>query len=65
MEFAHSTVSFDAERAQAGVAGFSGEFDPKVAAELFWLAAQFEPRYAGLARRLASRPPDYLILCGR
>jgi hypothetical protein len=64
VEFARSTVPFDAERARAGVAGFSGEFDPKVAGELFWLAASFEPRYAGLARALTPRPPNYLVACG-
>jgi hypothetical protein len=64
VEFAHSTVAFDAERAKAGVAGFSGEFDPKVAGDLFWLAASFEPLYAGLAHALAPRPPYYLVACG-
>jgi hypothetical protein len=64
MEFAHSSNAFDAERVRAGVAGFSGPFEPRRAAEVFWLAAAFELRYAGLARALAPQPPNYLAACG-
>lgn len=64
-EFVHSTVPFDAERARAGVAGFSGNFDPHRAARVFWMASVFDPSYAALARTLAPQPLDSLTLCGQ
>jgi hypothetical protein len=63
IEFAHSTVAFDAARAKAGVKGFTGRFDPKRARELFWMAAQFDGAYAPLAAKLGSEPP-FLAACG-
>jgi hypothetical protein len=63
-EFKNSTVKFDAQRAAAGVAGFSGPFDTKKAGEVYWMASQFDPAYQSLAKQLQAAPPDYLALCG-
>ena len=53
-EFVHSSVAFDAKRREAGLPGYSGEWDPKNSAELFHLAARLDGRYAPVA--LAARP---------
>jgi hypothetical protein len=63
IEFAHSLVPFDAARAKAGVEGFTGPFDPARATELFWMAAQFDRRYAPLAAKLGPQPA-FLAACG-
>jgi len=55
-EFLHSSVRFDYERRDAGVAGFSGEFDPKNARNVFALAARLDTRYAALAQKLRAGP---------
>jgi hypothetical protein len=62
-EFVHSSVAFDAKRREAGVPGYSGQWDPKSSAELFHLAARLSGRYAGVAQRLASAPPAWLSVC--
>ncbi|MDR6235727.1 alginate lyase family protein [Pseudomonas oryzihabitans] len=59
-EFQHSTVRFDAQRAQAGLPGFSGPWDPVSAKALYWLASLLDPGYTAIARRLASAPPRWL-----
>ena len=63
-EFVHSTVPFDAERAQHGEKGYSGPFDPKTAGRTLWLAAQFDPTYRPLAAQLEPQPADFLAFCG-
>jgi hypothetical protein len=55
-EFVHSSVRFDYQRRDAGVAGFSGEFDPKNARNVFALAARVDARYAALAQKLRAGP---------
>lgn len=55
-EFVHSRVRFDYQRRDAGVAGFSGEFDPKNARNVFALAARVDRRYAALAEKLRTGP---------
>lgn len=62
-EFVHSSVAFDSKRREAGVPGYSGQWDPKSSAELFHLAARLSGRYAGVAQRLASAPPAWLSVC--
>ncbi|TCK42048.1 alginate lyase [Paraburkholderia sp. BL8N3] len=62
-EFVHSSVPFDAKRREAGLPGYSGEWDPKNAAELFHLAARLDGRYAPVALRLAPTPPAWLAVC--
>ncbi len=64
-EFVHSTVPFDAQRAQHGEKGYSGAFEPATAGRLMWLAAQFEPRYGALAARLEPQAADVLTVCGQ
>jgi hypothetical protein len=51
-EFVHSRVRFDAERAAAGVPGFSGAFIPKSAQWIYWLAAQLDARWLPLSSEL-------------
>jgi hypothetical protein len=51
-EFAGSRVRFDAERAAAGVPGYSGPFDPRKARYAYWLASRLEPRWSDLSLRL-------------
>jgi hypothetical protein len=62
-EFVHSSVAFDAQRREAGLPGFSGEWDPQNAAELFHLAARLNGRYTPVALRLSPTPPAWLAMC--
>jgi hypothetical protein len=64
-EFVHSTEPFDRRRAEAGLKEYSGLFEPRHAAGLFWLAAEFEPRYRDVAERLHSPEPSFVALCGQ
>lgn len=63
-EFVHSHVRFDAMRAQAGLKGFTGLFDPHAAAALYWLASRVDPALEPLARSLSSKPPLSVSMCG-
>jgi len=56
VEFVHSTVAFDAKRREAGVKGFSGNWDPGTSAYLYQLAARLDARWAPLARKLGGEP---------
>jgi hypothetical protein len=56
LEFVHSKVRFDAERAAAGVPGFAGPFDPGKARYAYWLAAQLDPRWTALDASLRTPP---------
>ncbi len=58
-EYVHSHVPFDKKRADAGLPGFSGPWDPKSAGTLYWQAARLDPNY----RPLAATAPDWLVLC--
>jgi hypothetical protein len=62
-EFVHSTVEFDAKRREAGLPGYTGQWDPKNAAELFHLAARLDGRYTPVALKLAPTPPAWLAVC--
>jgi Alginate lyase len=62
-EFVNSKVPFDASRREAGLPGFSGQWDPKNAAELFHLSARLDGRYTPIALRLAPTPPAWLAVC--
>lgn len=55
-EFVHSQVRFDAERAAAGVPGFTGPFSPKKAQWSYWLAAQLDGKWLELSEKLGSPP---------
>ncbi len=62
-EFVHSNVPFDAKRREAGLPGYTGQWDPKNAAELFHLAARLDGRFAPVALKLAPTPPAWLAVC--
>lgn len=55
-EFVHSSVRFDYERRDAGVPGFSGNFDPKGARNLFAAASRLDGRYQSIAVKLRASP---------
>ena len=56
IEFANTTVQFDRVRRDAGLQGFDGMFDPKVARLAYALAARLDMRYAELAQSLKDAP---------
>nr|WP_232440262.1 alginate lyase family protein [Burkholderia ubonensis] len=62
-EFVHSPVAFDAKRREAGLPGYTGQWDPKNATELFHLAARLDGRYARVAQQLSPTPPAWLAAC--
>ncbi|APA86227.1 alginate lyase family protein [Paraburkholderia sprentiae WSM5005] len=62
-EFVHSNVPFDAKRREAGLPGYSGQWDPKDATELFHLAARLDGRFTPVALQLAPTPPAWLAVC--
>lgn len=59
----NSPVPFDAKRREAGLPGYTGQWDPKNATELFHLAARLDGRYARVARQLSPMPPAWLAAC--
>ncbi len=62
-EFVHTRVQFDKDRARVGEAGYSGTWQPKSSATLFWLAAQLDRRYLPVAKQLAEHPVDWISVC--
>ncbi|WP_448650917.1 alginate lyase family protein [Pseudomonas fluorescens] len=62
-EFVHTRVQFDKDRAGVGEAGYSGTWQPKSSATLFWLAAQLDKRYLPVATQLAAHPADWISAC--
>jgi len=62
-EFLHTHVQFDKDRAKVGEAGYSGTWDAKSSATLFWLAAQLDKRYLPVATQLAAHPADWISAC--
>ncbi|AVE04299.1 alginate lyase family protein [Pseudomonas palleroniana] len=62
-EFVHTHVQFDKDRANVGEAGYSGTWQPKSSATLFWLAAQLDSRYLPVAKQLAEHPADWISAC--
>ena len=62
-EFVRSNVAFDAKRREAGLPGYSGQWDPKNATELFHLAARLDGRFTPVALQLAPTPPAWLAVC--
>ncbi|MCF5232467.1 MULTISPECIES: alginate lyase family protein [unclassified Pseudomonas] len=62
-EFVHTHVQFDKDRATVGEAGYSGTWDAKSSATLFWLAAQLDKRYLPVATQLAAHPADWISAC--
>ena len=62
-EFVHTHVQFDKDCAKVGEAGYSGTWQPKSSATLFWLAAQLDKRYLPVATQLAAHPADWISAC--
>jgi len=61
-EFVHSHAAFDKKRADAGVPGYSGEWDRKKARWLFWSATWLDGRYRPVAEGLGPAP-EWFTLC--
>jgi hypothetical protein len=61
-EYVNTKVAFDRKRAEAGMPGFSGTWQPKSATTLYWQAARLAPNYRELAQSLGNAP-DWLSLC--
>ncbi len=61
-EYVNTKVAFDRKRAEAGVPGFAGRWQPRSASTLYWQAARLSPAYRELARTLGTGP-DWLTLC--
>lgn len=55
-EFAGTSVELDRARARQGLAGFSGDWNPRESATVYHLAARSDPRWQALARRLGHLP---------
>ena len=53
-EFVHSTVHFDASRAQAGVKGYSGPWQPDSSIQLYQLAMLLDPKYADTLQQITA-----------
>ena len=57
LEFQHSSIPFDFQRAQAGVPGFSGPWNPVGATTCYHLAARLDARWIERALRLGNAQP--------
>lgn len=57
LEFARTTIPFDRTRAQAGVAGFSGPWNPAGSVSCYQLAARLDAKWIARAVRLGRAPP--------
>jgi hypothetical protein len=62
-EFVNSKIPFDAQRREAGVPGFAGEWDPKTATTLYYLASRLDKRFLPIAQKLSDKPPAWLGVC--
>lgn len=63
IEFNKTSVKFDIQRADAHIEGFSGYFDPKISANLFWIASIFDPSLINTAKKLRASKPFYYTQC--
>jgi hypothetical protein len=63
-EYVNTKVAFDRKRAEAGMPGFGGTWQPKSATALYWQAARLAPAYRDLAQSLGNAP-DWLSLCAQ
>ena len=61
-EFVHSTVRLDFSRKNAGVKGYSGQWEPKNSATLYSLAALLDPRWEALAKQLGKPTPWVFLM---
>lgn len=63
IEFNKTSVKFDIQRANAHIEGFSGYFDPKISANLLWIATIFDPSLINTAKKLRASKPFYYTQC--
>jgi hypothetical protein len=65
-EFVHSSVKFDAVRAQAGLKGYSGRWDPAHSIYLLKIASALDPKYGPaletVLQNTGNHPPAWLAL---
>lgn len=61
-EYVHTNVKFDLTRREAGVPGFSGAWDPKLAKQLYWQATLLDSKYSSLAASLGG-PQPWQVAC--
>ncbi|PRC92084.1 alginate lyase family protein [Solimicrobium silvestre] len=54
-EYVHTTVKFDLQRRDAGVAGFTGMWEPKSSGQLYWLASTLDAHYLPVAQSLINQ----------
>lgn len=59
-EFAHSPIGFDKKRQMAGIAGYSGLFNPRDAGYVMALAARFEPQLYTAIAKASYKSPAWL-----
>ncbi|HTD04010.1 alginate lyase family protein [Undibacterium sp.] len=56
-EYVHTTVKFDLQRRDAGVPGFTGQWEPRSSGQLYWLASTLDARYLPVAQGLINEAP--------
>jgi hypothetical protein len=65
-EFVHSTVSFDARRAAAGLKGYAGPWDPASSVGLLtlssWLDPKYQPTLTEVALKTGGNPTPWILL---
>jgi len=65
-EFVHSSVRFDADRAKAGLKGYSGQWEPANSIHLFQLAAVLDAKYQQVPEQIIQKrgghPASWLVL---
>lgn len=59
-EFVHSGLPFDKQRQQAGVPGFSGQWDPKDGLKTLGLAAVLDSQFKTIVENLRQKPGYYV-----
>ncbi len=67
-EFVHSKIAFDAQRARAGMKGYSGKWEPSTSLPLYEKAAVLDPKYETVFQEINNHtgnqyhPLDWLVL---
>lgn len=61
-EYVRTTVRFDVQRREAGMKGFAGQWPPKSASRLYWMASTLDAKYLPVAQALTP-PPPWLSAC--
>ncbi len=67
-EFVHSKIGFDAQRARAGMKGYSGPFEPATSLTLYQLSAMLDPKYETTYQQICQNagsghsPSNWMVL---